>query len=184
MVFAKHVQLASSAAATTHDIANCVCMTPSKTLSRSLHVSNVLHTLARFGMLAGNQYQSVCAVLGTSLCLKQDCVRLAQQTLFAPTVTSLANESEAECLQCPAHNYCPAGSIHPLSCPLGEVAAPASHSRLHCQCPSGSGRYASAQNCTLSPHGFFSSFSSNTECTLCTINKTTMCHGRNDKRMF
>ena len=87
MVFAKNVQSANFAAATTHDTANCVRMTLSKTLSRSLHVSNVLNTLARFFILAGNQYQSVCAVLGSNLCHKQDCVRLAQQAPFALPVS-------------------------------------------------------------------------------------------------
>ena len=88
----------------------------------------------------------------------------------------LANESAAECMICPENHYCPAGSIHPVSCPAGEVSDASSSSLLHCQCPAGFGRYAS-QNCTLCPFGSFSVTSSNAECTLCPSNKTTVWTG-------
>ena len=85
----------------------------------------------------------------------------------------LANESDAESLQCPAHHYFPLGATHPLQCQTVEVALPASHSLLSCQCPPGFGRNGSDSLCTLCPRGFFSNVSSNTECTLCAMNKTT-----------
>jgi hypothetical protein len=88
----------------------------------------------------------------------------------------LANESAAECLECPQDHYCPAGSAHPVSCPTGEVSEAGSHSVLQCQCRAGFGRYASL-NCTLCPRGSFSVSSSNAECTLCPSNKTTVYTG-------
>ena len=95
----------------------------------------------------------------------------------------LANESDAECLQCPAHHYCPAGATHPLQCPTGEVALPGSLSQLHCQCQLGFGRYASDSLCTLCPHGFFSTVSSNAECTPCPTNKTTTSAGTSNETL-
>jgi hypothetical protein len=86
-----------------------------------------------------------------------------------------ANESDAECVTCPEDHYCPVGSIQPVSCPAGEVSASASHSASQCQCPAGFGRYA--QNCTLCPRGSFSVSSSNTVCSPCPANKTTVHSG-------
>jgi len=87
----------------------------------------------------------------------------------------LANESNAECLICPEHHYCPAGSTQPVSCPAGEVSEAASYSVLQCQCPPGFCRFS--QNCTLCPRGSFSFTSSNAECALCPSNKTTVYTG-------
>ena len=87
----------------------------------------------------------------------------------------LANESDAQCVTCPKDHYCPAGSIQPVSCPAGEVSEAGSHSSLQCQCPAGLGRYS--QDCTLCPRSTFSFTSSNSECTQCPTNKTTVHTG-------
>jgi hypothetical protein len=95
---------------------------------------------------------------------------------------SLVHDAEAECVLCPEHHFCPAGSIDKVPCPLGELASTGSSELDHCLCAAGSGRGSGAAHaqdnehfnpCTPCAHGFFSAERSSMPCTACPTSKNT-----------
>jgi|LauGreDrversion2_3_1035106.scaffolds.fasta_scaffold49239_2 hypothetical protein len=84
------------------------------------------------------------------------------------------------CCHGPEQHFCPVGSIDPVPCPLGELAASGSSAIDDCLCAAGTGRRAGEAHpqdnehsnpCTACSHGFFSEGRSNMPCTSCPTHK-------------
>ena len=80
------------------------------------------------------------------------------------------------CLLCPAHAYCPLGSVQPILCPLDEISAPGSASQSDCKCAAGRGRSVDGA-CEFCAHGFFAPGNTNLACEQCPRNTNTSTPG-------
>lgn len=81
------------------------------------------------------------------------------------------------CLECPAHAYCPLGSVEPTPCPLDEISAPGSASKPDCKCAAGRGRAHPEASCEFCAHAFFAPGNTNLPCEACPANKNTSAPG-------
>ena len=76
------------------------------------------------------------------------------------------------CLPCPAHTYCPLGSVLPIPCPVDEISLPGSTNKGDCTCATGRGRSVDGE-CAFCAHGFFSPGGTNLACQQCPLNTNT-----------
>jgi len=96
-----------------------------------------------------------------------------------------ANESDQQCVQCPADHYCPEGSVVPQPCPAGELSLPGAPHIDNCLCPPGSGRLPGPAHapqtlsnpCFLCAHAFYAPARSNDPCAACPALKNTSALG-------
>lgn len=124
-------------------------------------------TLTRSGRVS--VFECVCAAGFQTMSENEECLPCTAGTYSA---ARMLNESEVVCQQCPEHHYCPQGATQPLPCPPNETAPAGAQTAAQCQCPPGFERNQSA--CTQCSQGFFAPISSNTRCTPCPNNKTTL----------
>ena len=93
-------------------------------------------------------------------------------------VANVEDGVSTTCLQCPAHAYCPQGSVEPALCPADEISAPGSTSKSDCKCIAGRGRRnADDGECEFCAHGFFSTGNTNLACEQCPRNTNTSAPG-------
>ncbi len=93
-------------------------------------------------------------------------------------VANVEDGVSTACLQCPAHAYCPQGSVEPTLCPADEISAPGSTSKSDCKCIAGRGRRtADDGECEFCAHGFFSTGNTNLACEQCPGNTNTSAPG-------